>query len=457
MRSLFLNKYLLGDIVINEEQELILKEYMKRELKRFDKNPDNFEPLSENLFAFGLVRYAMDNYNKTRPGAFWPYFKEEYGIDIKSNEQTIINDIFKNIMKKYNKLYINNISNNIDNITMHSFVSTNCANKLFDYIFTFWRLDLNRNAKNLSIEENYDVFNTFIEAISKENVSAVMKHTACLLNPNVESKTSKTIFKNRIKRIIKLIDDSFWNETQINETGNRINKLLNLWMKDPKQEFLKEKNYIRKHDLKTKGEIIFHSPILKYNNLKDKLYISLPLHRLNSLNEFDNPYWQINSNDVRFEVIKLSINEKLEQLSKENYKKDKIGFYLNHIEVEIPFDLVLSNFEIFIYKNVDLIHKFDIKCTNIRLFNEKGQAFDYQSSNIPSGYLTAFSNNNEYPLVIGSKYEPNFKQDVFVYQLCLNDGQIIIFDNNIGYQVGKKITEGLNEQKPIHGVDCRFI
>lgn len=107
IRSSFLKKYLLGDIVINNKQESILNEYLNKELIRFDQNPDSFEPLSETLFAVSFVRFAMNNYNK-KPGAFWPYFKEEYGVDIKPNKQTYLNDIFKDIMMKYKKKYFEN-------------------------------------------------------------------------------------------------------------------------------------------------------------------------------------------------------------------------------------------------------------------------------------------------------------------------------------------------------------
>ncbi len=77
------NKILLGDIAISEVEEKLLKQYMTSELKRLDNSCTSFKPIRGKIFAFGLVRFAMKYYSS---GKFWPFFKDEYGVEVKVNK-----------------------------------------------------------------------------------------------------------------------------------------------------------------------------------------------------------------------------------------------------------------------------------------------------------------------------------------------------------------------------------
>ena len=443
VRDEFKTRKLIGDIRLTDEQETILKHYMVEQLKIFDANPTAFTPEYPRLFALGLVRYAMRNYNKNHSGEFWPHFKNDFDVDISANKQKYIHEIFISILKKDKKACLENATNKIDMITMHTFVSDNSASQLFDYLFDFWRLDLLRNVENFNNnDDGTDVFSNLIK-VMEYGTQNVRTHTSQLLKfPEL-----KTIFKNRIKRIFRLINDAFWNETKISETGNRINHLLNLWMDDPKGAFQKEKKYVAKHTSKVKGEILYHSPVLKLNVEEEKLRIILPSQRLVECNETDKPIWIIESDNSNFSSVKIE----------PEFKKDKIGYYIDKTSVEIPLNLMLSNFKFILKSNDKLLKKYEIKSSKIRFFDANGKHIDHNTSLLPQGFVTSYSDSSNYPTVLGEENRALSSNGLSLKTLNLTKGQVVILDDNTGIQVAQKLNEGYTESYPIKGLtikDC---
>lgn len=438
----FNRKCLLGDIILDDSQEKLLNNYMRRQLNKFinssvkDKKLD-FKPEYSRLFAFGLVRYAMKYYNKRHSGDFWPHFKDEFDVEIGVNRQQFLHDEFKKLMNCYDKIYEDSVTNKIDNITMHSFVADNSAFQLFDFLFDFWRLDLSRNSDNLSIAgEGEKAFGTLIDAMS-QGTQDVMSHTSLLLH----FPKSKVVCKSRVKRILRLINDAFWNGRAVNETGNRINHLLNQWIAEPKGAFQKEKNYVATHSSKTKGEVMFHSPVFEVTPDYDTLKIVLPHQRLIGCGDEDYPVWKISCSNPNVDSKEL----------KPVYKHDKIGYYVERTNVNIPFSSMLSEFKFALVSGEKILKKYKIEESNIRFFDCKGKCIDYRTANIPVGFVTAFSNNKEYPYVVAENNEESNHNGLVMKDFNLEKGQVIVLDDGTGLQVGQKLVEGLNETYPISG------
>ena len=433
-------KLLLGDIILTNEQEKVLNEFMRKQLKMFVDNTSNFKPEYQKVFTLGLVRYAMKYYNTKHTGDFWPYFKLEYGIEIPINKQKQLHKIFGQIMMKNNKIYDRDTTNKIDNITMHSFVSDNSAFQFFDYLLAFWRLDLGRNADKLNNSSEYDQdFNTLIESI-KNGMQNIMAHTSLLLNFD----STIPSFKNRIKRILKLINDAFWDNKSINITGNRINSLLNDWINNINGDFQKEKEYVKKHSIKERGTTLFHSPVFMLSTDKSEISIVLPRQRLINCTDQDNPVW----------IIKYK-NNNLNEIDRSNtptYKHDKISYYVEKEMVNIPLNSLLKEFNIELLSNGKMLKKYKINSANIRLFDENGKWIDYKTQLIPAGNITSYSNNREYPYLLDETVNTTTENDLYVKEFSLINGQVIVVDDQIGLQIGQKIEDGLIESYPISGV-----
>ena len=438
VRDEFKTRKLIGDIKLNENQETLLNQYMKRQLIIFDSNPSDFSPEYPRLFALALVRYAMRNYNKRHLGEFWPYFNTEYGIKIDANSQKYIHDIFESVLKNDHISYLEDGSNKIDNITMHTFVSDNSASQLFDYLFDFWRLDLLRNVENFNNNlDGIDVFGELIKVMKIGNQN-IRSHTSQLLKfPKLTP-----IFKNRIRRIFRLINDSFWNDKKVNETGNRINALLNKWIEDPKGAFQKEKQYIAKHTSKEKGEILYHSPILKLNSNDEKLNIILPVQRLVDCCDLDKPIWTIEYENNGLQTFQVE----------PDYKKDKIGYYIDKTSIEIPLESMLSDFKFSLNSLNKLLKKYEIKSSKIRFFDSNGKYIDHNTSLLPQGFVSCYSDSKDYPQVLG-EYNTNLSsKNLYLKNFNLTKGQIVVLDDNTGIQVAQKLNEGYTESYPLNGL-----
>ncbi len=137
---------MLGDIKIKADEEILLNQYMQSDLKRLDTLGTYFKPMRKKIFVFGLVRFAMKYYSE---GSFWQFFKDEYGIAVKINNQCEIHYWFRMIIRDMGKTYDETLPQKIDNISLHSFVTDKCSSQFFDYLFDFWRKELNRNIENV--------------------------------------------------------------------------------------------------------------------------------------------------------------------------------------------------------------------------------------------------------------------------------------------------------------------
>lgn len=437
IRKKFSKTVLLGDIVLDEKQEEILNNYMREQLAGFVKSPSSFSPAYSRVFAVGLVRYAMKYYNKKHNGDFWPYFQQEYGVKLNPNAQQKMHDLFSSIMSSYNKYYDLTASNKIDNITMHSFVADNCAEQLFEYLLAFWRIDLARGSEDFT--DTDDKYKYLISAMANSSgEQKVMSHTSLLIN---DKKTRVELIR-KIKRIIKLINDKFWDDIEVADTGNRINKLLNEWFNNPKGEFQKYKNYVRKHDKHEKGEVYYHSPVLSMSSDYKKLRLVLPQQRLINYSDIDEPIWKINCSDSNVIIDDV----------KPVYKKDTISYYVERTFVEIPIGSMLNSFT-FVLCSGDKEKKYEIKSSNIRFFDDKGKNIDYKTANLPVGPVTAYSNNDNYPDLLDENVQIMHSDGLTMKVMNLIKGQIVVLDDGTGLQAGQKLKEGLNEAYPLFGVN----
>ncbi len=441
IRKEYDSKVLIGDIVINEDEEKIIKDYLRCELQSNGQSFSNVE--YPKVFAFAAVRYAMENYNRKGNGEFFQYFKEYCGYPLINLAG--FHKCFKEIMRKTGKAYSDKTTNKIDNITMHSFVANNCANHLFDFLFSFWRLDLGRNAATLNdTEEGQEAFRTLIILLNDTNQS-VRSHTALLAS--FPDKNIQRIFKNRVKRILKIMDDCFWNGKAVNETGNRINHLLNIWMNNPKSPFIKEKKFVERHLLlKNKNEILYRAPIFKLDSKNERLKMILPMCRLVTCDKDDRPLWTVQSDSLDF-PIELS----------PSYEHDNIGYYIDKKEIELPISSILSGFTIILSSNGKKLKEYNIAPSKIRFFDTNGGYIDHETRIFPEGDITSYSDSKEYPRILGGRCETYKDDSLYIKYMSVLKGEIVILDGNRGIQVGQKknIDEGYGEHYPLEG--CKLI
>lgn len=416
----FDEKNMLGDICLNDEEEQNLTSYFKVELTRLNSNQLCFYPLNEKVFCVALVYFAMRYYSQNR---FWYYFKDVFGINVDANKQGIINETFKKIMVKYKKLYDLSILSKVDNISMHSLVTDKCSAQFFDFLFAFWRIDLNRDFENM--DENPTYFNKLLAKIEKNYdggvVANVMHHTSIALKLNPKG------FKIRIRRILKTIDMVFWENFEIPFTSNRINSLLRNWSVSSKS-FLSELDKKTKNNF-MKGNKIYRSPILFYSQSKKEVYIKLPREIIESYSNKIQYYWEICFAD---KIIKINCS----------IIDGESSVFTDEAICEIPNDSIFCSFDILFHSSDSLI-KYKIPSSSFKLFEYSGKLLNFKSETIKTGinfYICkkdSYSLNNvEKELVLDNDFFSIYKCN-FVY------GELLKFPGDELFIVGRKIEKGI--------------
>lgn len=426
---------LLGDIVLSEEEDFLLKQYMTAEMKRLIAF-SNWTPKRDKVFSLGLVRFAMKYYSQR---TFWKYSQDEYCVKIDGNKQNIVHDVFRGIMRKYGKSYDDNLAQKIDNVNLHSFVTDKCATQLFDYLFAFWRIDLSRNILNLYGEKGKDNFKILIDEIKSNNdvsVQNVMKHTSMALALNEKS------CKLRIRRILKLMDDCFWNQTQISSTGNRINELLRSWMNDSSGSFLKEYNAnIRKKG--KKGELLLSRPTLRVDFKTGQFIIRMPRQILLNCTIEEYPLWTVTADNgcCVTEVPKLLQGQRL---------------YTEEVDISLPREFLFGKIRMVLASSTQKFCGYSFKLESFRFFNESG-CYIENTNALSAGHLFCYSVDCHSPQVLSKETEkPIAIDNMFVTHYQVEKGDIFCLPNDHAVQVGDKIKEGLCGGRYVDGVVAYF-
>ena len=426
----FDRKVLIGDIPISEDENAFLQNYMRMQLHSLNDRGSirNYYP---KIYAYGLVRFAMKYYSQR---TFFPYFKTEYGVDVKINAQSALHDEFRRVMRVNHKAYNDELAMKIDNISMHCFVTDRCADQLFDYLFDFWRLDLNRNIENIYGAVGKQYFGLLLAEIKANNnisINNVMKHTSMAVA--VEGKSCRL----RLRRILELMDGCFWNGSEIPQTGNRINELLRKWMQLPNGKFQKEQKIAIAIKKGGRGETLLSSPALCAKFQAGSFYLRLPREILKDYSEGqEDPIWKIKIGENSF-------------LASTTLCEGKIGYYTEECEFQIPPGLLFRQMKI----SLDCLHKapYTIKEASYRFFNEKGTLLDHDKS-LPCGLLILYAGAKEIPQKLyGEETVPEPYGGMFVATYQASDGDILLFPDKKAVQVGQRIKEGLIGT-PLHGV-----
>lgn len=433
----FDDKVLIGDILISEKESLILKEFMRNRIEGIVKNGRLPSINHEKVFAFGLVRYAMKNYQQ---GRFWPNFKSVYGIDIPVSKQGIINTTFKNIIKKYGKEYIETEGQeaSIQNICMHAFVCDKCADQLFNYVFDFWRLDLSRSIENCNVDSEVNLFEILMDEVLRTDnaqVPDVMMHTTMALRANKRSS------RLRLRRILYMIDNSYWNNTDYTKSKNRITILFNSWKNNPKGNFMKELKRDADGRSRGRGEKLLSKPTLTYNWNNTQFSILLPKQILRYCNEEERPIWKIKYSGKTEEIEPLLL-------------AGKASLYSDRYQLSIENNDIFSEFSFVLESENRKYANYKIKEEEIRFFNAKGNLLNHENGYIQKEAVCAFSISDKNLEYIDGYFENAdvTKDGIKRYSFKCENGQVFILPDGHAISIGKPLTEGIIGSYIVNGV-----
>ncbi len=420
IRKEFEKKTLLGDIKINDGEFELLTNHLRSKYDYMIRSGQH--TINDPILCIALIQIGVRYYD----GAFWPHVANILG-ELKSygNYQWWLGTSFLDTMKEHKKLLVS-ASDRVDSMLMHGFVSDAFAEKFFDFLYAFYKIDLDRDINRL----DKDSLNDLIETIQRNDNSGrtynLVEHTADAVRQNTRGA------KTRIRRYLRLIDKAFWGDDLPDSSSNRLMQRFLTW-KESSAEFVQEKR--RRGEGGKRGKRSFVSPYLKYDGRNDVFCIILPGQIIRT-DDCSNLWWIVESehNSSQIEI---------------NPYAGVTGYKTEQSKLDIVKEELFDGFKILLVNGNGKIRSFRIPKEAVRFFDEDG---DYVRNDLlqqgivysfaPSGFRPeseAICDEYDDGSLISTKYD-------FV------NGDIIRIPDGKPLSVGGKLREGLLPRGVVEGV-----
>lgn len=419
----------IGDIAINDEEYDILKGFLRLGYDRIC-NSTSHETV-DPLFAVALVQIGIRYYD----GRFWSYVQKELGLEkLPQNHQNWIGTSFYKTLLQYNKFHVDK-SEFMNNILLHCFITKHYANDLFDFLFAYYKIDLDRDLTRNSP----DMRNYLMQSMSRGEQSAraykIKKHTADAVSANSKG------CKIRVGRILRFMDNALFNELYPTNSQNRIAQLFCEWAKTSDAFDIEKK---RTRGLTHSGEKRFSTPYIHFDINKECFRLLLPQQYIHLENDEEMPMivWRINNGTDAQEIPART------DVCVTGCKTEKS-------ETIVLSEMLLNEFEIEIWKNgTERIRRFRIRSDSVRFFDSDWDMIDPEtySRYLPVGDAFAFCDPNGILLSDSdSVLDCEKKFGCNLYTLSLKKGDILRLPNGKAKSVGKPLEEGKLSQNLVSG------
>jgi hypothetical protein len=292
----FNKKKFIGDIQISDTEYTMLLAYLNKAYKKI--HDSNSHSVIDPVFATALVHAGIRCY---KGGNFWSNIAREAELGgLHPYQQLWLRESFVATLEKYNKLRIED-DETINNILMHGFVCDSNANGFFDFLFAYYRIDLERDITR----NDKDAMDSLMETMQREDNTGrsylLAKQTADAVRANPRG------CRTRIRRFIKQIDEIFWDNKLSGKGKNRLKLLLNEWkedsvdLKSDHQRLLSSGNHDRKK--------LLSSPYIKAAFTRSCFQIILPPQLLKTSLGQQDVAWLIKIHDIDIAEIEKETHE----------------------------------------------------------------------------------------------------------------------------------------------------
>ncbi len=411
----FVKKKLIGDIFINDFEYKLLINDFKSKFKTLTES--YLHKIIDIPLAVTLVQIGVRYYD----GRYWPHVSSELGIDIHGYQQGWIGDSFVDTLKKYDKITLSS-HEKVNSILMHSFISDYYAKDFFDFLFNYYRIDLDRDVSRINSSNMNLLIETMIKNDNRNRTYLLKQQTADAINKNIRGS------KIRVRRFLKLIDKCFWDDSQIITGNHRLTSLFNSWRIESSNFQLEYKKY-HIGIMNKKGKKCFISPYLSAD-LRNLIFrLILPPQLIKSSDESNDIYWS----------IKIGEHVICEQT---NYYEAVTGFKTLETSIGIANEDLFKTINIELINNSERIAVYkDIKADCVRFFDEDGDLLP--ANNLPSGKVYAYTDKLSYissPGLVTNETYNEFNVFYFEFQT----GDIVRLPDGTVISIGKEIIEGLS-------------
>ncbi len=424
----FSRRTFLGDISICDAEFDILIDYLRVKYALYKNSKSN--PHQDPLLSIALVQIGIRYYN----GDYWGHVASLLNLSnstLAQDEQHFFGNTFYETVNKGGKLHLGK-RQRVNSILMHGFVADNYAFEFFDFLFAFYRIDLERNLLNL----NRNTMNELIEIMSRrDNTGRTYFLKAQTANAILMNRKG---CKPRIRWYLKLIDKAFWGDPLPKNSTNRLTSKLIQW-KNSNETFLLERRRLTGSSI-NRGKKSFSSPYL-YLNLRDKKFSLVLPSQLIRFQEMSSVAWKI---QCCLNSLEIQVNPSQEGVTGYKTDEEETALKDEHVFSKITAELLVDNIP---------IRTFSIAAEEIRFFDEDGDFVNAKSLN--QGLHYSVTRNNFIPTSDAIESQEEFGNLLFVvYNLM--PGDLIHLPDQKPILVGMKHKEGFLERGLVSDVyeDC---
>lgn len=418
----------IGDIVIGEDEYILLKAYLHSICKNYLNTSERY--ITSSIFAVALVQIGIHKYD----GRFWPHVEREIGMELPGSYQKWIGRSFYKTLEKYNKYKVAE-NEMMNNILLHCFITNYYASDLFDFLFAYYQIDLERDLTSNSREMRDYLMQSMASGENTARAYKIKKHTSDAVAFNTRG------CKIRVGKILRFMDNALFYGLFPRTSQNRIAQLFCKWANESKK-FDQAKKAIA--GLTKRGEKRYSSPYLRYNGSQNRFELVLPpqyIH-LATNEELPNLHWKIAFSNV----------EKTLEAEPENCVTGCKTRIVS--DIYIPSDNIFDSIRIELIKNdAEVIHKFtNIRAACIRFFDNNWELIHYTDA-LPIGDAFAFTHTED-ALYTDSDavYNCEYLNGLNLYSMELIKGDIIRLPDGRALPVGSALEDGLLKNNLKNGV-----
>ena len=182
-------------------------------------------------------------------GGYWPHFAkllDEPNWNI--NRQAVMGKVCIAALHEYKK-FVNDENDRINTILMHGFVANRYFDNLIDFLFAYYRIDLERDLSR----NDRDTMRELLSSMKRKDNS---NRTYKLVQQTSDAVTANPLGSNiRLRWLLGLIDASFWGEDIKINPDNRLSRMFGEWTS-------KSKDFTASRGTRGEKQRIYSSPHL---------------------------------------------------------------------------------------------------------------------------------------------------------------------------------------------------
>ncbi len=400
----FPKRKLVGDIPINDEEFSILIEYLQEFYQHLSLH--DWRICSDPLICVAMVQIGIRFYD----GNFWKHFRQLLNNPSwNENRQAVMGRVCIKTLKEYEKSILNE-RDRINTILLHGFVSNHYAPKLMDFLYAYYRIDLERDLSRNDRFMMRELVRTIKNKDNSNRTYQLVRQTSDAVTCNPRGGHA------RIRWLLRLIDAMFWGEEVKINPANRYGRLFSEWAENS-TEMRQRRNEIGPR------QKVFSSPHISFSQEYNRFNILLPSQMVRT--DYG-VYWQ-----CEIGHSKKNIFPDVEE-SVLAYKTEKIKTAISASDIfsQMVFSLLVGK----------MSRRFVIPEETIRFFTKEGVSV--AAPNLKSGEYYAFSKE---PNAISSTalIETRKVNQLWFYYLNFEDGDIVKTKEGKVVSIGKKVEEGL--------------